>query len=87
MSLRHIATLGWLLVFMPMALYAQQTTFIMHFDSVQNGRQGSARDVEETPGGYLIGGRQTSPGPFHRGHAFFRAIDHEGNVLSDREYW
>ena len=84
---RRSFLLGWMLVLLPAALSGQQTTFIMHFDSVQNGRGGRALNIEETPGGYLVCGYQTSPGPFHQFHTFLRSIDHQGHVLTDQEHW
>jgi len=64
-----------------------QTTFIMHMDSVQNGFQGAALNIEETPTGYLVVGHQDANIPPYPPHTFIRTLNSTGQVTSQQEYF
>jgi hypothetical protein len=64
-----------------------QTTFIMHMDSVQNGFQGAALDIEETPTGFLVVGIQDANVAGYPAHTFIRTLSETGQVSGESEYF
>lgn len=60
--------------------------FIIHFDTLQNGRGGGGRSVREVPGGYLVFCKQTAQTPPARTHIFIRKIGLSGEFLHETEY-
>lgn len=64
-----------------------QNTFIVHFDSIQDGRWGEVHGIEEIPGGFFLSGLQYSHDQFGQRHVFIRTIDSVGNFLTEREIW
>lgn len=60
--------------------------FIIHCDTLQNGRAGSGLSVREVPEGYLVFCRQYAQTPPARRHIFIRKIDHAGEFLHETEY-
>ena len=64
-----------------------QSTFIMHFDSVQLGYPGTAYCIVEVPLGYMITGLQASPDTLNQARVFFRTIDQQGVVTGERQVW
>ncbi|MBK7942206.1 MAG: hypothetical protein IPJ87_10100 [Flavobacteriales bacterium] len=63
-----------------------QTGFIVHFDSLQNGKGGMGRSVFEVPDGYMLFTIQTSHDGTGKTHLFLRQLDQQGQLLSEREY-
>ncbi len=63
-----------------------QNTFVVHFDSVQNGIPGWTTGVNEVPGGgYLLSGMQFSVNAPGRIHVYTRRTDSNGVALTDQE--
>jgi len=64
-----------------------QTTFIMHMDSVQNGFEGAALDIEETLTGFLVIGLQDANVTAYPPHTFIRNLTNSGQVIGEIEYF
>lgn len=62
-----------------------QNSFVVHFDSVQNGLPGQPRGVVEVDGGFLLCGTQFSDDTTGRIHLFLRRTDHNGMVQINNE--
>jgi hypothetical protein len=63
-----------------------QAGFIMHFDSVQAGRNGSGISVRETHDGYLVFCAQFSLQFHTTPHIYARKLDQGGAFIHEREY-
>ncbi len=63
-----------------------QNTFVVHFDSIQNGNPGQPSSVIELDdGGFLLSGIQDSHDTTGQLHVFLRRTDTWGIVISERE--
>ena len=82
----RIAHLPALLLTLCGSAPASAQGFIMHFDTLQNGRAGSGLSIREVPEGYLVFCRQYAQTSPARRHIFIRKIDHAGEFLHETEY-
>ena len=63
-----------------------QSGFIVHLDSVQDGKPGGGLSVFETTNGYLVFGHQISHDGSGKTHLFVRKLDQQGGFVHEREY-
>ena len=63
-----------------------QTGFIVHFDSLQDGKGGSGRSIVEVDGGYLLFSHQVSPDGSGKTHLFVRKLNAQGLLVAEQEH-
>ncbi|MBV6405339.1 MAG: hypothetical protein GFGODING_02107 [Flavobacteriales bacterium] len=63
-----------------------QPGFIVHFDSLQNGKGGAGESVFEVDGGYLLFTEQVSHDGSGKTHLFVRKLNALGQLVTEREY-
>ena len=81
---RRVLSIG----FLALGVCAQgQETFLVNFDSIQNGHPGAAFSVKEVPNGYLAFGQQQSNDGTDKVHVFVRKLSSQGNLVQELEYF
>ncbi|MCC6578035.1 MAG: hypothetical protein IT228_11890, partial [Flavobacteriales bacterium] len=63
-----------------------QPGFIVHFDSLQNGKGGNGRSIVEMDGGYLLFSHQVSPDGSGKTHLFVRKLNALGQLVAEQEH-